>query len=71
MKKLETLLKDYKDHEAERAAKGIPPLPLNAELTNYITKLLEDSNETEIQYLLELLKLVGKEKYQLTWVKPL
>ena len=56
MKKLETLLKDYKDHEAERAAKGIPPLPLNAELTNYITKLLEDSHEAEIEYLLELLK---------------
>ena len=31
MKNLETLLKDYADHVAERAAKGIPPLPLNAE----------------------------------------
>ena len=56
MKKLETLLTDYKDHEAERAAKGIPPLPLNAEQTHYITKLLEDPNENEYQYLLELLK---------------
>ena len=30
MKKLETLLKDYADHVAERAAQKIPPLPLNA-----------------------------------------
>ena len=56
MKKLETLLTDYKDHESERAVKGIPPLPLNAEQTHYITKLLEDPNENKYQYLLELLK---------------
>ena len=42
MKNLETLLKDYADHVAERAAKGIPPLPLNAEQTNCVTKLLEE-----------------------------
>ena len=41
MKNLETLLKDYADHVAERSAKGIPPLPLNAEQTNCVTKLLE------------------------------
>ena len=41
MKNLETLLKDYADHLAERATKGIPPLPLNAEQTNCVTKLLE------------------------------
>jgi len=39
MKKLETLLKDYEDHVEERASKGIPPLPLNAEQTNCITQL--------------------------------
>mgnify|MGYP002527243294 CR=1 FL=1 len=44
MKNLETLLKDYADHVAERATKGIPPLPLNAEQTNCITKLLEQDN---------------------------
>ena len=44
MKNLETLLKDYADHVAERAAKGIPPLPLNAEQTNCITKLLEQDS---------------------------
>ena len=41
MKNLETLLKIYADHAAERAAKGIHPLPLNAEQTNCVTKLLE------------------------------
>ena len=41
MNNLETLLKDYADHVAERANKGIPPLPLNAEQTNCVTKLLE------------------------------
>ena len=57
MKNLETLLKDYADHVAERSAKGIPPLPLNAEQTNCITKLLEqDSSFTyEPSYLLDLL----------------
>ena len=46
MKNLETLLKDYAEHVAERAAKGIPPLPLNAEQTNCITKLLEQDDST-------------------------
>ena len=56
MKKLETLLKDYRVHEAERASRGIPPLPLNAEQTYEITKLLENQNESESQYLLDLLR---------------
>ena len=55
MKKLETLLKDYEDHAAERAAQGIPPLPLNAEQINHITKLLEQENNSESEYLLDLL----------------
>ena len=56
MKNLETLLKDYTDHVAERATKGIPPLPLNAEQTNCITKLLEQDNSTyDSSYLLDLL----------------
>ena len=36
MKNLETLLKDYADHVAKRAAKGIPPLPLNAASRSWI-----------------------------------
>jgi len=55
MKNLETLLKDYTDHVAERAAKGIPPLPLNAEQTNCITKLLEQDSTYDSSYLLDLL----------------
>ncbi len=55
MKNLETLLKDYSDHVAERATKGIPPLPLNAEQTNCITKLLEQDNTYDSSYLLDLL----------------
>ena len=55
MKKLETLLKDYANHVAERAAKGIPPLPLNAEQINYVTELLEQENISESEYFLDLL----------------
>ena len=44
MKNLETLLKDYADHVAERDNKGIPPLALNAEQTNCITKLFEQNS---------------------------
>jgi len=55
MMNLETLLKDYEDHVAERATKGIPPLPLNAEQTNCITKLLEQDSTYDSSYLLDLL----------------
>ncbi len=55
MKNLETLLKDYADHVAERSAKGIPPLPLNAEQTNCVTKLLEKDGNYDSSYLLDLL----------------
>ena len=55
MKNLETLLKDYADHVVERAAKGIPPLPLNAEQTNCVTKLLEKDSTYDSSYLLDLL----------------
>ena len=55
MKNLETLLKDYSDHVTERANKGIPPLPLNAEQTNCITKLLEQDSSYDYSYLLDLL----------------
>jgi len=55
MNNLETLLKDYTDHVAERATKGIPPLPLNAEQTNCITQLLEQDSTYDSSYLLDLL----------------
>jgi len=56
MKNLETLLKDYMDHVAERASMGIPPLALNAAQTNTVTELLEKANPDEGKYLLKLLK---------------
>jgi len=52
---LETLLKDYADQVAERATKGIPPLPLNAEQKNCITELLEQDSSYDSSYLLDLL----------------
>ena len=52
MNNLETLLKEYADHVAERTAKGIPPLPLNAEQTNCVTKLLERESNYDSSYLL-------------------
>ncbi len=55
MKNLETLLKDYTDHVAERATKGIPPLPLNAEQTNCITQLLEQDSAYDSFDLVDLL----------------
>ena len=55
MKNLETLLKDYSKHVAERAAKSIPPLPLNAEQTNCITELLESTTYSKQEYLIDLL----------------
>ncbi len=55
MKNLETLLKNYADHVAERATKGIPPLPLNAEQTNCVTILLEQDRTYDSFDLLDLL----------------
>ena len=55
MKNLETLLKDYADHVAERSAQGIPPLPLNSEQTNCVTELLEQDSNFNNSYLLDLL----------------
>ena len=56
MKNLDTLLKDYIDHVADRASKGIPPLALNAAQANTVTELLEKAKPSESDYLLNLLK---------------
>jgi len=56
MKNLETLLKDYIKHAADRASKGIPPLALNAAETNTVTELLESANPSDSEYLINLLK---------------
>ncbi len=55
MMNLETLLKDYHNHVNERAKKKIPPLPLNAEQTNIVIKLLEKNDKSQSDYLVNLL----------------
>ena len=35
------MLEAYRAHAAERAAQGIPPLPLNAEQTTQLVELLK------------------------------
>ena len=56
MKNLDTLLKEYIDHVADRASQGIPPLALNAAQANTVTELLEKAKPSESDYLLNLLK---------------
>ena len=49
------MLNTYRQLAADREAQGIPALPLNAEQTQAITKLLENPSATEskeLQYLL-------------------
>jgi len=49
------MLEDYKKHVAERAAQGIPPLPLSAAQTNELVKLLEAPPPAIAEELLGLL----------------
>jgi aconitate hydratase 2/2-methylisocitrate dehydratase len=50
-----SMLEAYRQHVAERAALGIPPLPLSAEQTEALTVLLVDPPAGEEAFLLELL----------------
>ncbi|NJO75185.1 MAG: bifunctional aconitate hydratase 2/2-methylisocitrate dehydratase [Leptolyngbyaceae cyanobacterium RM1_406_9] len=50
------MLESYRQHVAERAALGIPPLPLTAEQTAELCKLLKSPPEGEAETLLELLR---------------
>lgn len=50
------MLESYRKHVAERAALGIPPLPLNAEQTSALCELLKNPPAGEEQVLLELLR---------------
>ncbi len=50
------MLSAYKKLAAERNAKGIPPLPLDAEQTKALTELLENSNQEDSLELLYLLR---------------
>ncbi|WP_370264536.1 bifunctional aconitate hydratase 2/2-methylisocitrate dehydratase [Limnobacter sp.] len=49
------MLESYRQHVAERAALGIPPLPLSAEQTNGLIALLKNPPAGEEQFLLDLL----------------
>jgi aconitate hydratase 2/2-methylisocitrate dehydratase len=49
------MLQAYIDHVAERAALGIPPLPLNAKQTAELIELLKQAPAKEEAFLLELL----------------
>ena len=49
------MLEAYRQHVEERAAQGIPPLPLNAEQVNELVALLKDPPAGEEDTLLDLL----------------
>ncbi|PKO24444.1 MAG: aconitate hydratase B, partial [Betaproteobacteria bacterium HGW-Betaproteobacteria-8] len=50
------MLTVYREHVAERAAQGLPPLPLNAEQTAELVDLLKNPPAGEDDFLLELLE---------------
>ncbi|NYT38353.1 bifunctional aconitate hydratase 2/2-methylisocitrate dehydratase [Allopusillimonas soli] len=49
------MLDTYRQHVAERAALGIPPLPLTAQQTADLIELIKNPPEGEAEFLLELL----------------
>ncbi|MEN9472496.1 MAG: bifunctional aconitate hydratase 2/2-methylisocitrate dehydratase, partial [Pseudomonadota bacterium] len=49
------MLKTYRDHVAERAALGIPPLPLSAKQTAELIELLKAPPAGEEAFLVELI----------------
>jgi len=49
------VLEAYRSHVAERAALGIPPLPLNAQQTADLVKLLKNPPKGEEDFLVELI----------------
>ncbi|MEL7039793.1 MAG: bifunctional aconitate hydratase 2/2-methylisocitrate dehydratase, partial [Cyanobacteria bacterium J06592_8] len=50
------MLESYRQHAAERAALGIPPLPLDAQQTAELCELLKNPPDGEKEYLMELLR---------------
>jgi len=50
------MLSAYRDHVAERAQQGIPPLPLNAQQTSALCELLQNPPAGEEEFLLTLLR---------------
>ena len=52
---LQIMLKDYKNHVAERLKLGIPPLPLNAEQVSGLVEILKSPPPSEEEYVLDLI----------------
>jgi len=50
------MLEAYRQHVAERAALGVPPLPLNAQQTSELCELLKQPPAGEAETLMELLR---------------
>lgn len=50
------MLESYRQHVAERAALGIPPLPIDAQQTSELCELLKNPPATEEEYLLGLIR---------------
>ena len=49
------MLESYRQHVAERAALGIPPLPLSAQQTADLVQLLKNPPAGEEEFLLDLI----------------
>ena len=49
------MLDAYRSHVAERAALGIPPLPLDAQQTAALIELIKAPNAGDAQYLMDML----------------
>src|SRR3569623_1577058 len=49
------MLQAYVEHVAERAALGIPPLPLTAKQTGELIELLKNPSTPEVDFLLDLI----------------
>ena len=49
------MLESYRAHVAERAALGIPPLPLSAKQTRELVELLKNPPQGEEEALVELI----------------
>ncbi|NJM47584.1 MAG: hypothetical protein HC860_16630 [Alkalinema sp. RU_4_3] len=50
------MLEQYRAHTADRAAQGVPPLPLDAEQTAALCELLQSPPAGEEAFLVELLR---------------
>ncbi len=60
------MLDNYRQHVAERAALGIPPLPLTAKQTAELIELLKNPPAGEEQNLVELLTIACRP----AWTMP-